>query len=311
MQGFVSSSPSSVSEHLLSVSSKFSVPRVAIARANASLPMMAAKEGFEAGLMIPVFVGEKDEIFKEAEALEWDISGFDVYNAVGESVSAHVAARLCGDGKADVLMKGQLHSDIFMRGAVGRENGLRTGKRFVHMFYITPSNGGNSVIVTDAAVNVSPNIETKKVAIEESVKLCNKLGNSAPRVAFLSATESEISSVPSSVEAGELARWASENFEEGFFSGPLALDLILSEESARIKGIDDPVCGNADIIVVPDIVSGNVLFKSLVYMGGGCAAGIVVGGKVPILLTSRADSTVARKSSMALAKIKAGLPLAL
>jgi phosphate acetyltransferase len=220
-----------------------------------------------------------------------------------------LAAKLCGDGEADVLMKGQLHTDVFMKSAVSRDNGLRTGKRFVHIFHISHPDGGQPILISDAAVNVGPNMETRQDAIGEVVDLLQRLGTARPKIAILSATESAIPSVPSSMEAKELADWAKANITDADVSGPLALDLILSEKAVATKGLsNDPVAGQADAIIVPDIVSGNALFKSFVYLTGGCAAGLVTGAKVPILLTSRADPAAARMASAALAAIRCGLP---
>ncbi len=279
-------------------------PRVAIARAGAPLPMKAAKEAVEANMMVPVFTGERWMIEREAAKLDWDISGFEIIEAEGEVESGMAAAKACGEGRADVLMKGQLHTDAFMRAAVARDNGLRTGRRFVHIFHITK--GDQAITISDAAVNVAPNLDTRKDATEGVVNLLHKLGNPRPKIAFLSATESPIESVPSSMEGRELRDWARDTIEGADFSGPLAFDLIMSPKSVAAKKItDDPVAGQADAIIVPDIVSGNALFKSFVYLTGGCAGGIVLGAKVPILLTSRADPAAARLSSIALGAIMA------
>ncbi|MEO1779384.1 MAG: phosphate acyltransferase [Pseudomonadota bacterium] len=281
-------------------------PRVAIARAGAPLPMAAAKEATEANMMVPVFTGERHMIEDEAAKLGWDISGFEIIEAEGEAASGMAAALACGEGRADVLMKGQLHTDAFMRAAVLREAGLRTGRRFVHVFYITTPDGTGSITISDAAVNVDPNLDTRKDATAEVVKLLHKLGNARPKVAFLSATESPIAAVPSSMEGDALCAWAKANIDGAEFSGPLAFDLIMSPKSVAAKKLtDDPVAGQADAIIVPDIVSGNALFKSFVYLAGGCAGGIVMGAKVPILLTSRADPAAARLSSVALGAIMA------
>jgi len=278
--------------------------RVAIARAGAALPMQAAKEATEAGIMEPIFTGERADIEREAEALGWDISAFRLVEAEGEAASGAAAATLCGAGEADVLMKGQLHTDAFMKAALSRDAGLRTGGRLVHIFHISPPDGGRPILVSDAAVNVAPNMETRKAATQSVVEMLAKLGNDAPRIAFLSATESPIPSVPSAVEGAELADWAKAEFPGAHFSGPLALDLILSPKAVATKGIEgDPVAGYADAVIVPDIVSGNTLFKALVYLGGGCAGGLVTGAKVPILLTSRADPAAARLASAALAAV--------
>ncbi|NKB27631.1 MAG: phosphate acetyltransferase [Rhodobacteraceae bacterium] len=279
-------------------------PRVAIARAGSPLPMQAAQEATEAGIMIPVFVGEAPDIHAEAQALNWDISAYALHNTTGEDQAAEVAAHLCGAGKADVLMKGQLHTDAFMKAALQRDAGLRTDQRLFHIFHITHPYGGRPILVSDAAVNVAPNIETRKSAILGCVDLLTRLGNGRPKIAILSATESVIPSVPSSVEGEELATWAATEVAGADVAGPLALDLILSPDAVATKGLSGhPVAGMADAVIVPDIVSGNVLFKALVYLSGGCAGGIVMGAKVPILLTSRADPPAARLASAALAAI--------
>ena len=289
---------------LLEMAQKAATPRVAIARAGAPLPMEAARDATQANIMEPVFTGERAKIEAEAEKLSWDISQFQIIEADGEQESAPAAATACGEGHANVMMKGQLHSDTFMRAALARNAGLRTGNRLVHIFHISHPDGGKSITISDAAVNVEPNMETRKDATREVVKLLQMLGTERPKIAFLSATESVLPAVPSSVEADELATWAKSEISNAEFSGPLALDLILSPTAVATKKLtDDPVAGQADAIIVPDIVSGNSLFKSLVYLSGGCAAGIVMGAKAPILLTSRADPPAARMASCCLAAI--------
>ena len=256
--------------------------------------------------MVPLFTGERDMIQAEADKLGWDISPYEIINTTGEIEAGNAAAMACGEGRADVLMKGQLHTDVFMRAAVSRDAGLRTGKRFVHIFHITTPDESGSITISDAAVNVHPNIDTRKDATREVVDLLHKIGNPRPKVAFLSATESPIEAVPSSTEGRELRDWAIENICDADFSGPLAFDLIMSPKAVQAKKLTgDPVAGQADAIIVPDIVSGNALFKSFVYLSGGCAGGIVMGAKVPILLTSRADPAAARLSSIALGAIVA------
>ena len=304
MSSFLSDAEAEAPADIIKLAQDAPSPRVAIARAGAPLPMQAAKEAFEANMMVPVFTGERWMIEDEAAKLDWDISGFELIEATGEEESGMAAAKACGDGRADVLMKGQLHTDAFMKAAVARDSGLRTGKRFVHIFHITK--GDHAIAISDAAVNVNPNLDTRKDATAEVVALLHKIGNPRPKVAFLSATESPIPSVPSSMEARALRDWAIENIEGADFSGPLAFDLIMSPKAVQAKKLaGDPVAGQADAIIVPDIVSGNALFKSFVYLSGGCAGGIVMGAKVPILLTSRADPAAARLSSIALGAIVA------
>jgi len=280
------------------------VPRVAIARAGAPLPMQAAFEATTAGIMTPIFVGEAADVQSEAKALDWDISDYQLIDTNGEAEAGITAATLCGQGDADVLMKGQLHTDVFMKSALNRDAGLRMGEKFVHLFSMTHPDGGTPIVISDAAVNVNPDIATRQDATRSVVRLLKALGVDRPKVAFLSATEMAIPSVPSSEEGAELADWARANIDGADFSGPLALDLILSEKSRDIKGLQgDPVAGCANGIIVPEIVSGNALFKAMVYMTGACSGGLVVGGKVPILLTSRADSAAARMASVALASV--------
>ena len=301
---FLSDAQATCPPELVAQAASGPAPRVAIARAGAALPMQAAKEATEAGIMSPLFVGEAGAIRSEADALGWDISAFPLHETTGEAEAALAAASLCGAGEADVLMKGHLHTDAFMKGALARGAGLRTGGRLVHVFHITPPGHDAPILISDAAVNVAPDIATRQAATHAVVRLARARGIATPRVAFLSATESAIPSVPSSMEAAELADWARGEIGGAHFSGPLALDLILSPESAAVKGLsDDPVAGRADCVVVPDIVSGNALFKALVYLSGGCAAGVVMGAKVPILLTSRADPAPARLASACLAAI--------
>ncbi|AGI73553.1 phosphate acetyltransferase [Octadecabacter arcticus 238] len=306
MSSFLSDAVADAPALLIRQAQDAPTPRVAIARAGAPLPMLAAMEATQANMMVPLFTGERDMIQAEADKLGWDISPYEIINTTGEIEAGNAAAMACGEGRADVLMKGQLHTDVFMRAAVSRDAGLRTGKRFVHIFHITTPDGSGSITISDAAVNVHPNIDTRKDATREVVDLLHKIGNPRPKVAFLSATESPIEAVPSSTEGRELRDWAIENIRDADFSGPLAFDLIMSPKAVQDKKLTgDPVAGQADAIIVPDIVSGNALFKSFVYLSGGCAGGIVMGAKVPILLTSRADPAAARLSSIALGAIVA------
>ena len=280
------------------------LPRVAIAGAGSEIVMDSAKRAFEAKIMIPVFVGQKKEINGHAKQLDWNISDFNSVDSGSEEESANIAAALCGTGDAEILMKGDVHSDVFIKSVITSKNKIRTSNRLIHIFYITPPNGSDGLMISDAAVNIVLNEKSKKKATAIVVDLLRKLGIARPKVAFLSASESIIESMPSTVEAKKLCDWSKENISGADFSGPLALDMILSNQAARIKGLDDnKVSGKANGVIVPDIVSGNTLFKSLVYLGAGCAAGLVTGAKVPLILTSRADPPAARLASIALASI--------
>ena len=291
-------------ENLLTLAKKNPPARTAIVRAGSALPMQAAMEATNQGIMEPVFVGEAVDIRDEAATLDWDISKFQIVDTNGEEEAAMEGSLLGNRGEVDVIMKGNLHTDQFMGALIKKDTGIRTANRLVHVFYISDPVEQRPLIVSDGAVNVTPDIKTRQSAIVCVDDLARKTGIERPKIAILSATESAIPSVPSSMEAKELADWAAENVQTADVRGPLALDLILSQKSAETKGLgDDPVAGKADAIIVPDIVSGNAVFKSLVYLGGGCAAGIVLGGKIPVLLTSRADPPAARLASAALAAI--------
>lgn len=294
-------------DHLLALAKKNPPARTAIVRAGASLPMQAAKSAVEEGIMEPVFVGEETDIRSEAEKLGWDISAFQIVDTQGEAEAALQGSLLGNRGEVDVIMKGNLHTDAFMGALIKKDTGIRTSSRLVHVFYITDPVEQKPLIVCDGAVNVTPDVRTRQAAIIAVDDLARRCGIARPKIAILSATESAIPSVPSSMEAAELANWAAEHVPTSDVRGPLALDLVLSQSSAETKGLgDDPVAGKANAIIVPDIVSGNAVFKSLVYLGGGCAAGIVLGGKIPVLLTSRADPPAARLASAALAAIMRG-----
>ena len=291
-------------ENLLTLAKQNPPAKTAIVRAGSALPMQAAKAAVDAGIMEPVFVGEKADIEREACAISWDIREFKIVDTNGEEEAAYEGSLLGNRGEVDVIMKGNLHTDQFMGALIKKDTGIRTSNRLVHVFYITDPVEQRPMIISDAAVNVTPDMKTRQAAVTVVDEMARKTGIECPKIAILSATESAIPSVPSSMEAAELAKWAQTNVPTSDVRGPLAMDLILSQDSANTKGLgDDPVAGKADAIIVPDIVSGNAVFKSLVYMGGGCAAGIVLGGKIPVLLTSRADPAEARLASAALAAI--------
>ena len=291
--------------NLLSLAQKIDKkPRVSIAGAANDIVMISAKISYEKNIMTPIFVGDEKKINATAKELYWDISKFRVINSGNETEAANIASKICGDGEAEILMKGNVHSDIFIKAAISKKNNLRAQGRLVHMFYITPPDGSDGVMISDAAVNVAPSEKTRKQATELVVQVLKKIGISKPRIAFLSASETIMDSMPSTIIAKSLKDWATKNILDAYFEGPVALDLIFSKDAAKIKGIkNNEVCGRADGIIVPDIVSGNAIFKSLAYFGAGCAAGLVLGAKVPLLLTSRADPPAARVASIALAAI--------
>ena len=278
----------------------------AIANAGSALALESAKQAVEKDLIEPILVGDRNDIARTADEIEWDIRGYEIFHAYDEEEAAVKAAKLAGHGSAGALMKGHVHTDTFMMAMLNRDSGLRTGRRLTHVFHMTVPDQDKALLITDAAINIAPDLETKFGATRNAVHLAHCLGISKPRVAILSGTEEATDRMPSSLAAVALAERASEELDGALVYGPVAFDNAVSPEAARIKGIDHPVAGNADILVVPNIETGNALFKIMVYFMSACAAGIVLGAKVPAILTSRADPPEARLASAAIAAILAG-----
>ena len=281
---------------------------MAFVRATGSATLETARDAQLAGLALPVLVGESDEIKASAAAMGWDLKGARIVDAAGEKGAIDAAISLVQNDEAHGLIKGQLHTDVFMGGIVRRTAGIRTDRRLVHVFAMLPRGGGQPLLISDAAVNIAPDVTTRVESALAMSSILRKMGVDRPRIAVISATESKLEAMPSSVEAAEIATLAASADAKAAYAGPLSLDLAISPDSVAIKGIDPAspqgaVAGHANGLVVPDIVSGNVLFKALAYCAGGLAAGLVVGGRVPIMLTSRSDPPAARLASLALAAI--------
>ena len=278
--------------------------RLAVVRASAPLPIQTAKQAYEEGIATPILIGEADLIKKEAAAIDWDLTGIAIHDSSGEKGAIDHATSLTRNGGADALMKGHLHSDVFMGGIVSRDAGIRGSERMVHIFAMFHPDGGSPILISDGAVNVTPDLKTRQQMLISLANTAQALGIDTPKIAIISATETPIASVPSSLEAKDLNDWAQDNVKGALVSGPLSFDLAMSPEAVAIKGMkDNPVAGYADALAMPEITSGNVLFKSMVWHNAACAAGVVVGGKVPIILTSRADSAESRLASIALAAL--------
>lgn len=283
-------------------------PAFVFVRAIGDAVLQTARQAHEANLIRPILVGESDIIAEDAHALGWDLDGIEIVESSGEKGAIEAAIKLIQNGDASGLIKGQLHTDVFMGGIVRRDAGIRIGKRLVHVFAMLPPAGGRALLISDAAVNVAPDIETRTEAALLMGDLVRKLGQERPKIAVLSATESVLDAVPSSGDALAIAKAAQAQDDQADYAGPLSLDLAISPDAVAMKKLDvaapiAAVAGMADALVVPDIVSGNVLFKSLVWCAGGLAAGLVLGGGVPIVLTSRSDPPAARLASIALAVI--------
>ena len=294
-------------EELLARVGRDSPVPVAIAGADGELALDSAKRASDAGLILPFLVGDRAKIQSLADRLDWSVGGLPMIDVEDEADTARRAVSLARDGEVAAIMKGQVHTDSLMRAVVNRDHGLRTDRRISHIFHMTAPQRAGSLLISDAAVNVAPDADTKLHIIENALTLCQALGQTAPKVAVLSATESPIAAMPSSIEASEVAKRATDRFPEAHFEGPLALDGAISPDAAKTKGLAGPVAGRADLLVVPNIETGNAVFKAMVYFMSATAAGIVLGARVPIVLTSRADPPEARLAATALAALVAAL----
>ena len=284
------------------------VPAVAIAVASAGHPVVldSVRLAVEAGFIDPVLVGDEAEIAAAAREIGWNTGDCRIVAAMDEAKCAETAASLAKGAEVGALMKGHIHSDTFMRPILKRGMGLLTDRRISHIFHMTLPGDAKVLNITDAAVNVSPSLGAKVHIVANAVDLAHALGTAEPRVALLSGAETVNPSMPSSVEAAEVVKRANNGAVEGAqVDGPLSFDLAVSDEAATLKGIESPVAGKADILVVPNLESGNFLFKQMVYFMSATAAGIVMGARVPIVLTSRADPPEARLASAAIAAIVA------
>lgn len=277
--------------------------RVAIVNAQSTPVLESVAQAVKEDLIEPILIGKSNEIKQAAADIDLDISNFSLHNSDDDHHSVELATGLVNTDKADVIMKGHIHTDDFLRGLLNKETGVRGEGYMTHIFHMTTPGSSQPLFITDAAIHVAPNEKALKSIVTNSVELAHKLGIAQPKVALLSATESVNEAVASSVMSHDIANWADENISDADFCGPLAFDVAISQSAAEIKGLTDPVAGSADILVVPQIETGNVLFKTLVYFKSACAAGIVMGAKVPVVLTSRADPPEARLASIAIAAI--------
>ncbi len=266
--------------------------------------LKAAIEASETGILQPILVGPRAKIEASAATCELDISQFELVDAPHSHAAAAEAVSLARQGKAELLMKGSLHTDELMGAVVKSATGLRTERRISHAFLISVPSLDRVIVVTDAAINIFPTLEDKQHIIQNAIDLAHVLGLPQPKVAILSAMEIVTSKVPSTLEAAALCKMADrKQITGGILDGPLALDNAINLTAAQIKQIDSPVAGLADILVAPDLEAGNMLAKSLTFMADADAAGIVLGARVPIILTSRADSAITRMASCAVAAL--------
>ena len=292
--------------NLINVAKKTGIVDAAIVNAGEIFPMESVHKAVQHNLINPIFIGNENEIKKYAEKLKWNISKYKIINEQDENSTAPIAAKLAGEGKVKIIVKGHIHTDILMKAVLKRDLNLIGKKRLSHVWHMTLDKDDKPFIITDGVVNVLPKLEVKMHILRNAVDFANKIGISRPKVSVLSATEEVIESVPSSIEANLITKRAKEENINADVFGPLAFDNSVSKKSAAIKKIKNEVAGNADILLVPNVETGNALVKMMIYFMGACAAGVVLGGKAPVVITSRSDESEARLASIAASIVALG-----
>jgi len=268
--------------------------------------LRGAIEAAELGIIIPVLVGPRNKIAAVAAANGLDIGRFEIVDVAHSEEAAARAVQLIHQAKGELLMKGSLHTDELMRAVTSSKTGLRTARRISHVFVMDAPTYAETLFITDAAINIFPDLDAKRDIVQNAIDLFTQVGLGTPRVAILSAVETVTSLIPSTIEAAALCKMADRGqITGGLLDGPLAFDNAVDLDAARIKGIKSEVAGRAQILVVPDLEAGNMLAKNLAFLAKADAAGIVLGARVPIVLTSRADSVRTRMASCAVAVLYA------
>ena len=290
-------------DNLLKIAKSKGIVEAAIVNAGKLVVMEAVKQAVDVGLIKPIFIGDKSIIEKYAKDLEWNISIYEIINEKDENSTAPIAAKMASEGKIKIIVKGHIHTDILMKAVLKRDLNLIGKKRLSHVWHMTLEKNDKPFIITDGALNVLPKLETKMHILKNSVDFAQRIGIKRPKVSILSATEEVLESVPSSLDASELTKRAKEENINADVFGPMAFDNSVSKKAAEIKGIENAVAGNTDILLVPNVEAGNGLVKMMIYFMGACAAGVVIGGKVPVVITSRADDAQARLASIAAAVV--------
>ena len=294
-----------IPKNLVSLAKKTPNISAGIVCSNHDSSIESAKNAVELNLIKPIFIGDKNAVKEKAGKFKWDISEYEIIDSSNDQESAIAGAELARDNKIKVMIKGNLHTDILMKTYLKKEFGLIEGKRLSHIWHMTLTENDKPLFITDGALNVAPRIDVKMHILKNVIEFANKINISKPRVAILSGTEDPIKSMPSSMEAKELMERAINEKINAYVHGPLAFDNAVSPEAAAIKNISNNVAGKADILLVPNLETGNSLSKIMVYFMGACAAGFIVGGKVPVVVTSRADSSSSRLASIAASVIAA------
>lgn len=290
-------------QHLLDKTRGLAKSRVAIVNAQSAPVLESIVQAQSEDMIEPILIGRNGLINSLASKAGLDIAKYRFIQADDDHQAVLCATSLVNSGEADFIMKGHIHTDDFLRGLINKQTGIRGEGFMTHVFYLTVPGSDKPLMITDAAIHVAPDEKALKSIVTNAVYLAHSLGIARPKVALISASESPSDAVPSSMVAQRLALWAEQNLSSLDICGPLALDVAISGKAASLKGITHPVAGAADILVVPQLETGNALFKALVYYKGACSAGIVMGAKVPVVLTSRADPAPARLASIAIASI--------
>lgn len=293
-------------QRLLEAARGFAPLRIAVVHPVDAESLAGAVEAANAGLIQPLLVGPEAKVRAAARQAGIDLSPFEIVATAHSHEAAEKAVRMARGGVVEALMKGALHTDELLHPAMSPGLGLRTARRMSHAFVLEVPTYPRLLFVTDAAINISPGLNDKRDIVQNAIDLALALGVSQPRVAILSAVETVTDSIRSTIDAAALCKMAERGqISGGVLDGPLAIDNAVSEKAARIKGISSPVAGRADVFLVPDIEAGNMLAKQLEYLAGAQTAGVVLGARVPIVLTSRADSARSRLVSSAIALLLA------
>ena len=277
--------------------------KVGVVNAGKTLPMLSIMDSVKEKLITPVLIGDENEIKKCADDIKFDISEYEIIHEPIENNTAKIAAKLASEDKIKIIVKGHIHTDILMKEVLKREYNLLGKTRLSHIWHMTLEKDDKPLIITDGALNVNPNLKTKIHILKNVIDFCHRIKISRPKISILSATEEVLESMPSSIEAKEITEFAKKENLNADIYGPLAFDNSISKKSAAIKGIKNLVAGEADVLLVPNVETGNGLVKMLIYFCGACAAGVVVGGKVPVVITSRSDEAQARLASIAAAVV--------
>ncbi|MBI29693.1 MAG: Phosphate acetyltransferase [Alphaproteobacteria bacterium MarineAlpha5_Bin11] len=277
----------------------------AIICAGNALSIESAMEASNRSFIRPILIGDREKIEYHTKQLNWNIESFEIIDEKRDDYAASIGAKLASEEKVKILIKGHIHTDILMKAMLKKDLNLIGSRRLSHLWHMTIDSEDKPIFITDGALNVSPRLEVKMHILKNAVDFAKKTGIIKPKVAVLSGTEDPIESIPSSIEAEEITKRAKEENIQAIVYGPLAFDNAVSKNAAKIKNINNKVAGEADIILVPNLETGNSLVKMMIYFMGACAAGIVVGGKVPIVVTSRADDKMSRLASIAAAVIAA------